>query len=156
MAFSRSNELNAKDVAPPAVAIVGLQADVPTQMVSEAIIPLLEERLIVNFHRRKVGEVVVRKEIETHIVEVPIRHEKLIVEQISPTYKQLAVVELGKVQVQQDSSVDAPPLQTASAKFTSASAAIEFIEAITASSNSNIAMIQVSISLVDENLQMVD
>jgi stress response protein YsnF len=55
----------------------------------EEVIPLLEERLMVNLTRRKTGEVVVRKEIETHILQmqVPIRREKLIVEQVSPEYK---------------------------------------------------------------------
>lgn len=59
---------------------------------------LLEERLMVNFTRRKLGEIVVRKEIETHIlqVQVPIRSEKLIVEQVSPEYKLLSEVELGR------------------------------------------------------------
>ncbi len=59
-------------------------------------IPLREERLVVNRHKRKVGEVVVRKEIETRIIEVPIRREKLIVEQVSPEYKKLAEIILGE------------------------------------------------------------
>ena len=148
---SERSELN--PLVPPAAAVVDLQADVPAQFTEAAIIPLLEERLVIDRHKRKVGEVVVRKEIETQIVEVPIRREKLIVEQISPTYKQLAVVDLGNAPAQQDSSFDASLSQTASAKFTSANAAIEFIEAIARDSNSNLAAIQVSIVLVDENLQ---
>ena len=56
--------------------------------VSEEKISLLEERLIVDFVRRKVGEIVIRKEVETCLlqVEVPVRREKLIVEQVSPDY----------------------------------------------------------------------
>ncbi len=67
--------------------------------VTEQVVPLLEERLMVNLIRRKTGEVVVRKEIETHLlqVQVPIRREKLIVEQVSPEYKLLAKVDLGQV-----------------------------------------------------------
>jgi hypothetical protein len=57
-------------------------------------IPLLQERLLVERHRRKLGEVIVRKVVETRIVEVPVRREKLIVEQISPEQKQLAVIDL--------------------------------------------------------------
>ncbi len=59
-------------------------------------IPLLEERLVVNHHKRKVGEVVVRKEIETRMIEVPVRREKLIVEQVSPEYKKLSEIILGE------------------------------------------------------------
>jgi stress response protein YsnF len=67
-----------------------------SEVLSQETIPLLEERLIVNFTQHKMGEVVVRKVIETHVlnINIPIRHEKLIVEQVAPTYKQLAVVEL--------------------------------------------------------------
>jgi stress response protein YsnF len=61
----------------------------------EDVIRLLGERLIIERTKHKVGEVIVRKEIETHIVQVPIRREKLIVEQISPEYKQLAQIDLG-------------------------------------------------------------
>ena len=66
--------------------------------VSEEKISLLEERLIVDFSRRKVGEIVVRKEVETCLlqVEVPVRREKLIVEQVSPDYKRLAEIDLGQ------------------------------------------------------------
>lgn len=62
----------------------------------EDVIRLLGERLIIERSKRKVGEVIVRKEIETQIVQVPIRREKLIVEQISPEYKQLAQIDLGE------------------------------------------------------------
>ena len=66
--------------------------------VSEEKISLLEERLIVDFIRRKVGEIVIRKEVDTCIlqVEVPVRREKLIVEQVSPDYKRLAEIDLGQ------------------------------------------------------------
>jgi Domain of unknown function (DUF2382) len=73
--------------------------DISTSRVqTEECISLLEERLMVNLTRRKVGEVVVRKEIKTHVlqVEVPIRREKLIVEQVSPEYKRLAEIDLGQ------------------------------------------------------------
>lgn len=59
---------------------------------------LLQEQLIVNRHKRKIGEVVVRKEVKTRLVQVqvPVRQEKLIVEQVSPELKQLAEIELGE------------------------------------------------------------
>ena len=128
-------------------------SSLPASIVSTAIIPLLEERLVVDRRRRKVGEVVVRKEIETYMVEVPVRREKLIVEQVSPEYKQLAVVDLGKAQAQQDDLADASLSQNASARFTSADAAIEFIEAIAADSSTALASVHVSIALVDETAQ---
>lgn len=59
-------------------------------------IQLLEERLKVNRHKRKVGEVVVRKEIETRIVEVPLRREKLIIEQVGNEPHRIAEVDLGE------------------------------------------------------------
>jgi stress response protein YsnF len=61
----------------------------------EEIIRLLEERVVVNSTKRKIGEVIVRKEIEIRMVQVPVRCEKLIVEQVSPEHKQLAEIDLG-------------------------------------------------------------
>jgi hypothetical protein len=73
----------------------------------ERTIPLLEERLVVDRQRRKVGEVIVRKEIEVQMVQVPVRREKLIVEQVlepsdsqsmgtrEPQYKSLVELDLG-------------------------------------------------------------
>jgi Domain of unknown function (DUF2382) len=48
--------------------------------------------------RHKTGEIVVRKEVDTQIlyVEVPVRRERLIVEQVSPEYKLLAQIDLGR------------------------------------------------------------
>jgi stress response protein YsnF len=69
------------------------------EVVEEEIVRLLEERLVVNRSKHKVGEVVVRKEIETQIVEVPIQREKLIVEQVGSETKQLAEIDLGKGEI---------------------------------------------------------
>jgi Domain of unknown function (DUF2382) len=68
----------------------------PRQVSGEAVIPLLAERVVVDRQKRKSGEVVVRKVIETEIIEVQVRREKLIVEQVSPSYKELAVIDLGQ------------------------------------------------------------
>lgn len=59
-------------------------------------IRLLEERLLVEQHRRKVGEVVVHKVVDTHLIQVPVRRERLVVEQVSPERRQLAVVDLSQ------------------------------------------------------------
>ncbi len=72
--------------------------DKNSRVLTEETISLLEERLMVDITRRKVGEIVVRKEIESHTItlQIPVRREKLIVEQISPEYKKLAEVDLGQ------------------------------------------------------------
>lgn len=75
----------------------------------EEIIRLLGERLVIDRTKRKVGEVIVRKEIETQIVQVPIRREKLIVEQVSPERKQLAEIDLGQEEI---SGIDFTQAQT--------------------------------------------
>jgi hypothetical protein len=61
-------------------------------------IQLLEERLRVYSQKRKVGDVLMRKEVETQMIQVPVRREKLIIEQLGPTHKQLAVIDLGKTE----------------------------------------------------------
>lgn len=66
-----------------------------TDVVEEEVIRLIEERLVVNHQKRKIGEVVVRKEIETRMVEVPVQYEKLIVEQVGSEPKIIAEVDLG-------------------------------------------------------------
>jgi Domain of unknown function (DUF2382) len=67
------------------------------KVITQQVIPLLEERLMVEFTRQKIAEILVRKEIETRMIKVPVRREKLIVEQLTPTYKHLAEVDLGEV-----------------------------------------------------------
>lgn len=62
-------------------------------------IPLWEEKLKVNRRQRKVGEVIVRKQVETRMVQVPVRQEKLIVERIGEQPEQLAEVVLSNGQV---------------------------------------------------------
>ncbi|MBD2357357.1 DUF2382 domain-containing protein [Tolypothrix sp. FACHB-123] len=70
-----------------------------SEIQEEEIINLLEERLVVNSSKRKIGDVIVRKEIETRMVQVPVRREKLIVEQVSPEHKQLAEIDLGEEKI---------------------------------------------------------
>ena len=68
------------------------------KVLSQDIVRLVEERLVVNRSKRKIGEVIVRKEIETRIIQVPVRYEKLIVEQVSPERKQLVEINLGQAE----------------------------------------------------------
>lgn len=55
-------------------------------------IPLLEEKIKINRRKQKIGEVVIRKEVETKTVQVAIQREKLIVERIGKQPEQLAEV----------------------------------------------------------------
>jgi hypothetical protein len=115
---------------------------------------LLEERLVVDRRKHKVSEVVFRKEIETRIVEVPIRREKLIVEQVSPEYKQLAIIDLGQASAEHNvlEITDNPLLNTVNAEFTSARAAIQFLEAMVDQPNPGLQRIQVCIISEDAAL----
>ena len=62
-------------------------------------ISLLEEKLKINRYKRKVGEVVVRKQIETYTIQVPMRREKLIVERVGQNTEQIAEVVIGESKV---------------------------------------------------------
>jgi hypothetical protein len=55
-------------------------------------IPLWSEKLTVNRRQRKVGEVIVRKQVETRMIQVPIQEEKIIIERIGENPEQLAEV----------------------------------------------------------------
>ncbi|WP_373540953.1 YsnF/AvaK domain-containing protein [Chamaesiphon sp.] len=81
-----------------------------TEILTDEVFSLLEERLIVNLNKRKSGEIVVRKEIETQTiqVELPVRREKLIVEQVSPEYKLLAQIDLGAASLADLAIADVP------------------------------------------------
>lgn len=124
----------------------------PSELVTEPI-RLLSERIIVDRQRRKVGEVVVRKEIETEMVQVPVRREKLIVEQVSPDYKEIAVVPLG------EGGISTPEPQpgrlettaTIQGEFTSARVASQFLAQV--ADQPGYERIQITIDLADPNLQ---
>ena len=72
------------------------QVDSISNILTQEGFSLLEERLRIELNQRKIGEIVIRKEIETQLVQVqvPIRREKLIIEQVSPAYKLLAEIDL--------------------------------------------------------------
>ncbi|MGQ4646303.1 DUF2382 domain-containing protein [Lyngbya aestuarii] len=111
------------------------ESEKTTEIAEEEVIRLLEERLVVNRSKQKIGEVVVRKEIETRMIEVPVRREKLIVEQIEigSEAKQLAEIDLGEGEVtgvehHKVASVD--PRPTLAGEFISPKAASEILQAI--------------------------
>lgn len=78
----------------PTASSTSVDASVATTYTDEITIPLLEEQLNVYRRRQKVGEVVIRREVETRIIEVPVRREKLIVEQVNPEFRRIASIDL--------------------------------------------------------------
>jgi stress response protein YsnF len=130
-------------------------------VVEEDIIRLLGERLIVDSSKRKIGEVIVRKEIETRMVQVPVRREKLIVEQISPEHKQLAEIDLGLTEI---SGIDLAENQrpefasldgslTVSGDFSSPKIASLLLNAIALERNHKCKQVRVTIVVEDESTQ---
>lgn len=130
-------------------------------VVEEDIIRLIGERLIVDSSKRKIGEVIVRKEIETRMVQVPVRREKLIVEQISPEHKQLAEIDLGLTEI---SSIDLAENQkpefasldgslTVSGDFSSPKIASLLLNAIALERNHKCKQVRVTIVVEDESTQ---
>jgi stress response protein YsnF len=127
----------------------------------EQIIRLLEERLFVESSKRKVGEVIVRKVIETRMVQVPVRREKLVVEQISPEHKQLAEIDLGQGEI---SGVDLTGVErlefthfdgglTVSGEFSSPKTASLLLNAIALEQNHGCKQVRVTIAVEDESHQ---
>jgi len=64
-------------------------------LVEKHNLTLLEEKLVVKRSKRKVGEVIVRKKIETRMIHLPIRREKLIVEKSGTNPELITEVDLG-------------------------------------------------------------
>lgn len=131
------------------------------QVTEEEIIRLVEERLVVETSKRKVGEVIVRKVIETRMIQVPVRREKLIVEQISPEHKQLAEIDLGQGEI---SGVDLTEVEgfevtrfdsglTVSSEFSSPKIASLLLNAIALERNHGCKQVRVTISVEDESHQ---
>ena len=127
----------------------------------EQIIRLLEERLVVESSKRKVGEVIVRKVIETRMVQVPVRREKLIVEQISPEHKQLAEIDLGQEEIDGIDLTQVERLEvthfdsalTVSGEFTSPKTASLLLNAIALELNHGCKLVRVTIAVEDESQQ---
>jgi hypothetical protein len=127
------------------------------RIVEEEAIRLLEERLVVDRSKHKIGEVIVRKAVETHIVEVPVRREKLIVEQISPEHRQLAEIDLSHGDLSAVELANAMSADSQQAvvrgEFVSPGAASQFLDAIAKTHRHGCEKIQVEIVLSDPKLQ---
>jgi hypothetical protein len=122
-----------------------------------ATLRLLEERLLVDrYHRRKVGEVIVRKVVETHIVKVPVRREKLVVEQVSPERKQLASINLNGGEwsgVELTQVTQETKYPETNGAFVDAKVASRILDEVT--ENPVYRSARVSVSFEDETLQSV-
>jgi stress response protein YsnF len=114
-------------------------------------VPLLEERLVVRHQRRKIGEVIVRKEIETQIIEVPVRRERLIVEQIGSKPHQLAAIDLGQATLAEDKGF-AGPQPAIKADFHSIQAASQFLMSLVDQPQADCQPVQIKITLSDPQL----
>ncbi|WP_225892326.1 YsnF/AvaK domain-containing protein [Nostoc sphaeroides] len=127
----------------------------------EQIIRLLEERLVVKSSKRKVGEVIVRKEIETRMIQVPVRRERLIVEQISPEHKQLAEIDLGEEEISGIDLTEVERLEVqhfgsglmVSGEFSSPKTASLLLNAIALEQNHGCNQVRVTIAVEDESHQ---
>ncbi|MGB3267864.1 MAG: DUF2382 domain-containing protein [Microcoleus sp.] len=124
-------------------------------IVDREVIRLLEERLVINRSKRKVGEVIVRKEIETRMVQVPIQWEKLIVEQVGDDPKVLAEIDLGEGSI---TGIDLTEIKsdrhepTVKAEFTSVQKASKILNSI--ASQPRHGCVKVRIELVLENPEL--
>ena len=133
-----------------------------TKVLDEHIIQLLAERLVVEQKQRKLGEVVVRKEIETRMIQVPVRAEKLIVEQVSPEYKQLAEINLTVEETSNNlpatTSTDTANLAnelSVSGNFNSPKIASVLLNAIALESNHGCKEVRIEIVVEDEEHQKI-
>ncbi|AFY42619.1 DUF2382 domain-containing protein [Nostoc sp. PCC 7107] len=127
----------------------------------ETIVRLLEEKLVVDSGIHKIGEVIVRKEIETRMIQVPVRREKLIVEQVSPQHKQLAEIDLGLEEISEIALTDAGSTAgssfasdlAVSGEFSSPKIASLLLNAIALEKNHGCQRVRVSILCEDESLK---
>jgi stress response protein YsnF len=121
------------------------------EIVAQETIQLLEEQLVVETSKHKVGEVIVRKVVETRMVKLPVKREKLIVEQVYPEYKQLAAIAIGEgefPEIDLANTASANGKSVINGEFNSPTEAIKFLEAIALDSRCQKVKIEVTIDNV--------
>lgn len=125
-------------------------------IVDQEVIRLLEERLVINRSKRKVGEVIVRKEIETRMVQVPIQWEKLIVEQVGDDPKVLAEIDLSEGSI---TGIDLTEIKsdrqepTVKAEFTSVQKASKILNSIASQPRHGCVKVRLELVLEDKQLE---
>ncbi|GAB4210040.1 MAG: hypothetical protein Fur006_70260 [Coleofasciculaceae cyanobacterium] len=133
-----------------------VESDDTPEVVEEEIVRLLEERLMINRSKWKVGEVVVRKEVENKIVQVPIRREKIIIEQVSPETKLIAEIDLGKGEITGVERSNAPSSDTSHTvvgEFVSPKAVSNLLNAIALQRYHGCAKVRVELVVEDPELR---
>lgn len=136
--------------------VAEVSANSSDQPLPEQTIRLLEERLVVDRSKRKAGEIIVRKVVETRMVEVPVRREKLIVEQVGSTPRQLAEIDIGSGEitgVELDSAITAASEPTVSGEFASLKTASQLLEAIAKTVRHRCKQVKVELWLEDRGIQ---
>jgi hypothetical protein len=115
-------------------------------------IQLLEERLVVHRKRHKIGEISVRKVVETDMISVPIRREKLVVERIGEV-DPLVEIGLGSTRVEgsglgnnSEMAAGAPELTT-SGSLRTIRETVNFLESVDQLSDHHCKKVRVAISL---------
>lgn len=111
-------------------------------------IPLIEEQLKVNRHKRKLGEVVFRKKIETRMIQVPVRREKLIVERIGENPEKIAEVLIGETKLNGFEPVELTKddtLHITKSHFLTIETAQQLLQALAGLSSANNARIRLEI-----------
>lgn len=112
-------------------------------------IPLLEEKLQIARRKRKIGEVIVRKEVETQIVKVPIRREKLIIESIGNNPERLTEVVIAEEKVNgfkyQELNHSDDSLHITKSHFLDVTTAQELLEAVAYLSSAKDARVRLEI-----------
>ncbi|PSB39597.1 hypothetical protein C7B69_02230 [filamentous cyanobacterium Phorm 46] len=148
--------LNSTDADRPNEHLETTQDEEDFDIVDQDVIRLLEERLVINRSKRKVGEVIVRKEIETRMVQVPIQWEKLIVEQVGDDPKVLAEIDLGEGHI---TGVDLTEIKsdrqepTVKAEYTSVQKASKILNAIASQPRHGCVKVRIELVLEDKQLE---
>ncbi|MGF1675177.1 MAG: DUF2382 domain-containing protein [Rivularia sp. (in: cyanobacteria)] len=130
--------------------------------IEEDIILLLGERLVVERKKNKIGEVIIRKEVETRMIQIPVRREKLIIEKPGIEPQKLAEIDLGEEEISHDelrnSGVDLVGSDfegglTVTGEFDSPKIASLILNAIQLEKNHGCKKVRVSILVQDEEKQ---
>jgi hypothetical protein len=135
---------------PPADADSLPDVSAVPKTVREEVIRLLEEKLNISRNKRKAGEVIIRKTVETRMVEVPVRWEKLIIEQVGDEQKRLAEVDLSQGEILGIELVqpgEATQHPTVKGQFISLESARDVLEAIAGTIHHRCKLIKIEIFL---------
>jgi hypothetical protein len=124
---------------------------------SEVIqISLLEEKLKVTRNKQKVGEIVVRKQVETKLIQIPIRREKLIIERVGKNPEHLSEVITNQEKVngfEYNELENTNRLHVVKSAYLNVTTAQELLDAIAHLASANNAKVSIEIMTNDANIQ---